>query len=516
MSRPQQHKPNPAIEQLYREAEEAWGQQDYQKSIALIERATRKERHNPELLLNLARAYGQRYDFPTAERYLEKAVQISTDRTHTLEEAGRTCLEFDQPDMGRRYLERAIQKKGVSIGVLVTLADMYFRDKRVDEAAELIARAAQIDRKDPRVFLEEAVLRRLRGKPDEAESLFRDLLKNPASGLPVRIRAAYDLAGILDNAGRYDDAMVTLLEVKALQRAHAAPYAESLQHIQSRAKEMEQSITAEVMDRWRADAATLQPPRRLALLCGHPRSGTTLLEQVLDAHSDVTSAEETRLMHDEAYLPLIKDFPEGTSVLEALDSVPLSVVSLARENYFRCAELFLQRKIGGRLLLDKNPALNLMIPMVVRVFPETKFLVALRDPRDVIVSCFMQALPLMPISSAYLSIEGTVNQYANVMGFWLQMRPRMGNQWIEVRYEELIDDLPSAARSALGFLGLEFEDNVLRFYEHARTRRVNSPSHADVQKPLYRTAVGRWRNYEKYLSPYMTRLEPLLKSLNYT
>jgi hypothetical protein len=79
----------------------------------------------------------------------------------------------------------------------------------------------------------------------------------------------------------------------------------------------------------------------------------------------------------------------------------------------------------------------------------------------------------------------------------------------------MIDGLPSVARSALRFLGLEFEDNVLKFYEHARKKRVNSPSHADVQKPLYRTAVGRWRNYEKYLDPYMATLERFLEAFNY-
>jgi len=127
----------------------------------------------------------------------------------------------------------------------------------------------------------------------------------------------------------------------------------------------------------------------------------------------------------------------------------------------------------------------------------------------------LQALPLTPISSAYHSIEGTVNQYANVMAFWLEMLPRMGDRWNYIRYEEMIDDLPAVARSVLGFLGLAFEENVLKFYEHARTRRVNSPSHADVVKPLYRTAVGRWRNYQKFLDPYMTRLEPFLKAFNY-
>ena len=60
-----------------------------------------------------------------------------------------------------------------------------------------------------------------------------------------------------------------------------------------------------------------------------------------------------------------------------------------------------------------------------------------------------------------------------------------------------------------------FEENVLKFYEHARTKRVNSPSHADVKKPVYRTAVGRWRNYEKYLEPYMNGLDRFLKAFNY-
>ncbi|HUA68822.1 MAG TPA: sulfotransferase [Candidatus Saccharimonadales bacterium] len=515
MNRSQPNKLNPAVQRLYQEAEEAWERQDYQKSISLFEQATRKEPYNPALLLNLARAYGKRYDFPAAERCIEKAVQISKDRAQTLGEAGQVCLEFDNADMAINCLQRACQKKGVSIGALMNLADIYIRDRRLDEAAELIARAGHMDRKDPRVLLEEGMLRRLRDNVSDAESLLRELLATSRAGASVRIRALYGLAGILDGDGKYDEAMTALLEAKALLRPHAGPHAAILQHMQSRAKEMEQSITVAVMDRWRADAVKLQPLRRIALLCGHPRSGTTLLEQVLDAHSDITSAEETKMMHDDAYLPLIRDFPEGTSVLQALDSVPPSLISHARENYFRCIEMFLRRGIGSRLLVDKNPSLNLMIPMVVRVFPETKFLIALRDPRDVIVSCFMQALPPTPISSAYVSLEGTVNQYANVMGFWLEMAPRMGGQWMYVRYEEMVEDLPSVARSVLEFLGVGFEDNVLKFHEHARAKRVNSPSHAEVRMPLYRTAVGRWQNYQKYLEPYLPELERFLRAFNY-
>jgi Tfp pilus assembly protein PilF len=516
MTQPQPSKLSPAVQKLYHEANLAWEQQDYQKSISCFEQAARKEPHNPALLLNVARAYGKRYDFLAAERHIEKAVLISKERgAQTLGEAGQVCLEFDNFDMAIRYFQRATEKKGVSINSLVNLAEIFIRDKRLDEAAELVARAGQMDRKDSRVVLEDAVLRRLRGNVVDAESLLRDLAANPAAGSSVRIRAYYELASVADSAGKYDDAMTALLEAKALMRPHVGPHAAIIQHTQSRAKEMEQSITAGVLDRWRADIDKLQPARRIALLCGHPRSGTTLLEQVLDAHSEIISAEETKLMHDDAYLPLIRDFPEGTSILQSLDSVPPSIIRHSRENYFRCMEMFLGRQIGGKLLVDKNPGMNLLIPMVVRVFPETKIIIALRDPRDVVVSCFMQALPPTPISSAYLSLEGTVNQYANVMGFWLDMAPRMANQWTYVRYEEMIGDLPAVARSVLSFLGLEYEVNVLKFYEHARAKRVISPSRDDVRKPLYQSAVGRWRNYQRYLEPYLPTLERFVKAFNY-
>ena len=140
MTRPHPSQPNPAIQRLYQEAELAWEQLDYPKSIHLIELATRKDPRNPSLLLDLARAYGRRFDFPAAGRCLEKAVQISGNRAQTLAEAGQVCLQFDKIEMGIAYLERACQKKGVSIGTLTTLVDIYLRDRRIDEAAELLER----------------------------------------------------------------------------------------------------------------------------------------------------------------------------------------------------------------------------------------------------------------------------------------------------------------------------------------------------------------------------------------
>src|SRR5215472_17000280 len=114
MSHPRPNKSNKAIERLCGEASEAWSRQHYQKSINLLEQAVQKEPSNPSLHLNLGRAHGLRYDYPALERSVEKALQVSQGRVEILEEAATIC-SIKNLELMLRYLERASQKKGVSI-----------------------------------------------------------------------------------------------------------------------------------------------------------------------------------------------------------------------------------------------------------------------------------------------------------------------------------------------------------------------------------------------------------------
>ena len=108
-----------------------------------------------------------------------------------------------------------------------------------------------------------------------------------------------------------------------------------------------------------------------------------------------------------------------------------------------------------------------------------------------------------------------MQQYASVMGLWRLLLPRMKNACLEVRYEDMVVDLEGTVRRTLGFLGVGWDERVLRFYEHARTKPVRSPTYADVTKPVYRSAVGRWRNYQKHLEPYLRGLEPFVEAFGY-
>src|SRR5258708_31712325 len=171
--------------------------------------------------------------------------------------------------------------------------------------------------------------------------------------------------------------------------------------------------------------------------------------------------------------------------------------------------------MGDRIHLDKNPTLTLVLPGYLRLFPETKLLIALRDPRDVVISCFMQYLPLNTNSVCFLTLERAARRYAHDMGVWRMLRDQLCSPWLEVRYESCITGLECEARRAIDFLKLPWDAEVLRYRERLKTKAVSSPTYEAVSKPLYTSAIGRWRNYQKYLEPCLPILQPFIEAFGY-
>jgi hypothetical protein len=175
----------------------------------------------------------------------------------------------------------------------------------------------------------------------------------------------------------------------------------------------------------------------------------------------------------------------------------------------------LNEPIHDRVHLDKNPTMTLLIPGMLRLFPEARLLIALRDPRDVVVSCFMQYLHLNPNSVCYLTLERTARRYAHDMGIWRKLREMICSPWLEVRYENTVAELEKEARRALEFLELPWEPQVLKYRERLKEKAVSSPTYEAVSKPIYTSAIGRWKNYQKYLEPCLEILQPSLEAFGY-
>ena len=503
-----------SIARLLQAAEQAWEQADFQQNLELLERASRLDPANSNILFQLGQVHGSRYNYAAAEKYLERAVRIAPDKTAALATAAQMSTNFASHQLADRFFQRALAHQNVSPETIVRLAELYERLRRLPEARSLIARALQSDGNCAPALLVLARLERQDGKLEEAERLLRAF---PAGAdRDTKIRSLYELGSVLDRQKRYDEAMSAFLEAKALLSSAAPPLLAQRQATRAYFKKLEADITPEILKRWRDSGAALQPARRIAFLGGFPRSGTTLLEQVLDSHPDIVSAEETAIFRDDAYRPLIKSFPPDTPMLSVLESAQTGALQRSREIYFRAVELHQGGPIGSRLLIDKNPAITFLFPAFLRVFPETKLLVALRDPRDICLSGFMQAyVPLNSGSAPYLNLETTAEAYAGMMGLWRTLKPLLANPFLEIRYEDMVEDLEGVARKTLEFLGVGWDERVLRFDEHARNKRVRSPTYADVAQPIFKRAKGRWLNYQKYFEPHQEKLAPFVKAFGY-
>ncbi len=235
-------------------------------------------------------------------------------------------------------------------------------------------------------------------------------------------------------------------------------------------------------------------------LVGFNRSGTTLLENVIGASDQVVISDEKPFLSDcfATYKQITGVSPPVS--LEVLTDIQAGTL---RATYWAAVERLLGSGLQpGQRLVDKLPLNLVHLPLLRRLFPNAPILVALRDPRDVIISNFKQFFGANNFNANFLTQEGTVEFYADVMQLWLQVRPHLPGPWREVRYEDVVTDFETTLKDVLDFLGLAWDDNYLGFHNKAKTRFIFTPSASDVVKPVYTNAVGRWQGYTRQLAPF--------------
>lgn len=502
---------------LAKVAGRAWGFDQRHRSIVLLTEAVRRDPSNPDILLSLATVLGRQREYEKAEELLSRVAELAPHKASMHRRIAQVYGEIDRPERAIECYRRSLELNrdtSVTVPTLLELAALYERGHRLDEARAAVEEALTREPGNESAQLQKAILDRRRGQLSDAESALRALVLDHSRTWPTRAQAWYELAQLLDDAQRYDDAFQALLSAKRLVASHAAAFREQNQEMLSRNQEVIAALDNARYARWAADAEQ-DTPFRIVALTSHPRSGTTLIEQLLDSHDQVISADEFDVFTRWVYLPIVRKFPYSTTIPTVLENVPPKVRQMARATYWQQTEAILEEPIGERMLVDKNPGMMILMPIINWAFPEMKMLVALRDPRDVVLSCLMQKVPLTPISSNWLSIADAGEYYTRVMNTWLKVRGLTAGRWLEFRYEDVVVDLEREARKILEFLGLPWDERILKFYEHARTKMVRSPTYKDVTQPVYQRAVGRWQHYAEHLEPILDKLHPFVKEFGY-
>jgi hypothetical protein len=357
------------------------------------------------------------------------------------------------------------------------------------------------------------------GELDSAEKRLQYLIMDSRAGPSDRARATGLLADVLDAGRRYGEAFEAYetcnQALRQIHRGYAA--ANILGYTRALTAAMEKIDAGQ----WRTPLPAPGPqvsgsqgsdPQAAGhvFLIGFPRSGTTLLEVVLDGNPRVVSLEEPELLAD-GVLAFMR---------EPVDLLPLAraeiqAVSALRQAYWRRVR-DAGADVAGKVFVDKHPLNSMKLPLIAKLFPQAKILFAVRDPRDVILSCFRRRFKMNPSMYELLTLPGAAAFYAAVMTFADTARRALLLDWREVRYESLIAGFEREMRGVCEFIGLEWDAAMGEFAGRAAAREHATPSTAQLSQGLITTATAQWRNYEPYIRPALPVLEPWMKRFNYS
>ena len=266
----------------------------------------------------------------------------------------------------------------------------------------------------------------------------------------------------------------------------------------------------------RADVAApraRESGRRIAFFVGFPRSGTSLMEDILGAHPAVmTTGEHSPL---EAARAVILAHQPGADFPAALGHASASQLDSAVEAYWQAASAGFDGIDNTVLFVDKLPLNIVEVGLIERLFPTAPILVALRDPRDVCLSCFMQHFSLNDAMANFLTLGDTTGLYAAVMGLWRCSRGQISNPWLEYRYEDLVANPQAVLKSVFAFLGLAWDADLLERRLKPSARYIATPSRDAVARPISAGAVGRWRHYQSQLVRANADLAPFVAEFDY-
>ncbi len=495
------------------QASSLWRARRIDESLRAYGDAAREFRWEPGVLLEAARAFTLRHRLGRAEGLLERALQIAARRAEVQCFAGEIYRMQGRFDAAEACFRQALGLAESAPRAELELAFVCERTGRLDEARQLCDRMLRREPGcAPAIVLQGRILRRMRLWDECEQLLTQHLPKDSRSSLTAE--GWGELASLYDEMGRYDEAWQTIERCKQIQLQQDAAEWHAAQHVAHRFGQMVDDLTEAHLARWRQSPSHLGDFAGITLLAGFPRSGTTLIERVLDAHPQVASLEEKDILAAEVFPSLSRE-SHLTPVVSLLDGLDPKELHTACHLYCDRAAEALRGEARGQVLLDKNPALTRFIPIMLRLFPAARLLIALRDPRDVVVSCYLRYLPLNPVSVSFLTLERAVQRYQDDLQAWLRFREWMDSGWYEVRYEEVVTDLPREAHRCLDCMGLAWDDAVMDYRDQLTRRAVMSPTYDVVSRPVYDTAMGRWRHYERQLAPYLEALSATAEQLGY-
>lgn len=487
---------------------------DYESAREVLKRAHQLAPHDALIRFQYVTACYESMQIDEAVAALEGWSDFRELSTEHVAAVGQQLMNLGQAERAEAALKQLSASQQLDPRATLTLLQILERTNQVAEARVLLDRLLL----DPRaqafgseLVLSHAVICQREGKHAQAIDLFRQALELTPE-LHDRHHVLFPLAKSLDATRQHGDAFKALAEAHAAQVAHfklAAPLAvaRGAPTMQIARYSCDPTDVSQWQDPDAPDAA-----RSPVFVVAFPRSGTTLLEQTLDAHPALKAMDEQPLVQNalDDLIALGATYPEKLAGL-----TPSQLAGVRSRYYERAAK---RVKLDPRQrLVDKNPLNLLRLPAIKRVFPNAKIIVAIRHPCDVVLSCFMQHFRAPEFALLCADLATLANGYQRAFDFWYEQVAILGPSVLEVRYEEFVANFEQGVRELVEFLDLPWHDAMLAPAEHARAKGfISTPSYSQVVQSVNQKAVGRWRAYERELAPILPILQPSLQRWDYS
>ena len=497
---------------LLAQARKAWQAGDITGATILFRSAAEAPDAAAAVWFELADALWANFEFDEALRALEEAGQREPSNPAPAMLSAKRLFTLGRFAEAARFLNAALERRPGDGTTRRMLAELRDREGKLAEA-EVLAREAlaehPCDALSARALAH--TLRRANRAAEAQEVLSRQLKEHPG---PDDWRLNYELAACLDRRGDYAGAMTALERAKAQLRPAAEPLLRQWHERALRREAFAHALSRATLARWQAVERELRPVAPMAILAGHPRSGTTLLERMLAAHSGVVTTDETGILRAQFIEPIVLNAASVESALTEVNEFQVDQIEAGRGIYFRGTAAHLGEPLGKRLLIEKDPLATQDLGFILRLLPECRVIFPVRDPRDVVVSFFFTLVPLNVDSAPALDLASTCASVALSLRLWEHWREMMPQRWAQVRYESLVREPESELRPLAQALDLPWEQAMVA-PPGPGVRGVRSPTYADVAQPLHSRAVERWKHYAPWLEPHLAPLGSLPRDFGY-
>lgn len=443
-----------------------------------------------------------------AEASYKTAISLRSDFSEAHTNLGATLLEFGRLSEAETCFRRAIAAQPNYLAAYLNLCELLEKSNRGDELLSFIrSELVSTFRNKSDILYYEALVEFRKEKYQTASAIMRKIKIEEIE--KKRKPAVMKLIGdICDCEKSYDTAFKAytaknqyIKESLEYRKQEPDRFLAQQKEKVSQLEYLREKFTYEprVTPKW------IQP----VFLIGFPRSGTTLLDTILRTHSNIDVLEELSMV--DRVSASLGDM-QSVSRIEAMD---VKDIEIASGFYFK--ELGKHMRLGEkRVLVDKLPLNILQLPLISQIFPNAKYIVSLRHPLDCVLSNWIQDFKLNPAMSNMVDLDRVVEFYDIAMCILKLSEERYLLNTYRIRYEDLVSDFVGNISGLLGFLDLDWEEELKSYQKTALARsRINTPSSSQVIKPLYQTSAYRWTNYEAYLGQYRLRLARWIQEYGY-